>query len=98
MKSKWEWSNADWRSYYEKLSARAGYRYQCSGESRYLREQLKYDVIVEALNKAIEYDDEKDNDRMRRIRNINDYMDRYTGKESFTKSEVMKIVNDIKVM
>lgn len=98
MKSKWDWSFKDWHDYYEKLSVRAGYNYQCSGESRYLRAQLKYEVILEALEKAIEYDDEKDNDKMRRVRNIEAYMDRYTGKESFTRAEVLKIVNEIKVM
>lgn len=35
---------------------------------------------------------------MRRIHNIDAYMERYGAKDSYTRAEVMKIVNDIKNM
>ena len=98
MKTKWDWSLAEWRDYYENLRRRAEYNYQNSGDGRYDRERFRYDVLVEAFNKAIEYDDERDNAKMRRIHNIDAYMDRFGAKDSFTKAEVLKLVNDIKNM
>lgn len=98
MKTKWDWSLAEWRDYYEGLRIKAYNNYQECGENRYDREHHKYDVIVEAFDKAIEHDDERDNAKMRRIHNIDAYMDRFGAKDSFTKAEVMGIINAIKGM
>lgn len=96
--SKWDWSLAEWRDYYYKLMTKAERNYQETGESRYDRERLKYDIIVGAMDKAIEFDDERDNDRLRRMRNIDAYYERYGSRDSFTKAEVDKIVRDIRGM
>ena len=96
--SKWDWGLPEWRDYYDKLAKRAEQNYQSSGMARYDREHHKYTVIVDAMNKAIEHDDERDNDRMRRVYNIEAYFDRYGARDSFTRSDVEKIVRDIKYM
>lgn len=96
--SKWDWSLSEWRDYYDKLAKRAEDNYQQSGMSRYDREHHRYVVIVDAMNKAIEHDDERDNDRYRRMHNIDAYFDRYGAKDSFSRAEVVKIVQDIKHM
>lgn len=96
--SKWDWNLSEWRDYYSKLMHRAEDNYQSTGLSRYDREHHKYDVIVEAMNKAIEHDNEADNDRIRRMHNIDAYFDRYGSRDSFTRAEVLRIVQDIKQM
>lgn len=97
-RTKWDWSLMEWRDYYDGLRKKAENNYQESGMARYDREHHKYEVIVEAFDKAIEHDDERDNDRVRRMHNIDAYMDRYGAKDTFTKAELTRIVNDIKNM
>ena len=94
--NKWDWTLREWRDYYEKLRHRNENNYQETGESRYDREAHKYDVIVDAMNKALEYDDERDAERMRRIHNINAYVDRLSAKDVFTRADVERIMNDLK--
>lgn len=98
MKTKWDWSTADWHDYYDRLRKKADDNYQNSGDSRYDRERYRYEVIVEAFDKAVEYNDERDNAKMRRMRNIDAYMERLVPKGEYSRAEVMRLVDDIKDM
>lgn len=97
-RTKWDWTLREWRDYYDKLRHKAEYNYQDSGESRYDRECMRYEVIVDAMNKAMEYEDERDNERKRRMHNIEAYMERLGGRSMYSRADLDKIVTDIKHM
>ena len=93
-----DWSMAEWRDYYARLAQKASNNYQQTGEGRYDREFYKYDTIVDAFNGYLEYKDERDNDRERRLHNIDAYVADRTHKDAYTKAEVMAMINAIRNM
>lgn len=94
-RTKEDWSMREWRDYYEKLRARAFWNYQNSGEPRYDREENRYSKIVDAFNGYLENQDEVDTDRIRRKHNIDEYAERHTLKEMYTRNEVLKMLRDV---
>lgn len=98
MKTKEDWSMEEWRDYYEKLAQRAYQNYQESGESRYDREYFRYDTIVKAFNGYLEYKDENDNEKLRRLHNIDAYVAEHIYNDTYTKAEVMRLINAVRNM
>lgn len=93
--SRADWSMREWRDYYEKLQQKAYMNYQETGIGRYDREFIKYERIVDAFNGYLDNKNEQDTERTRRIQNISAYVDKYVHHETYSKAEVLKMIQDI---
>lgn len=93
--SKEDWSMTEWRDYYEKLRQRAYMNYQESGMARYDRQELQYGKIVDAFNGYLKNKEERDSEKMRRIRNINAYVEQHLYKDTYNRNEVLALIRTI---
>lgn len=93
--SKEDWSMTEWRDYYEKLRQRAYMNYQESGMARYDRQELQYGKIVDAFDGYLANKEETDSEKMRRIRNINAYVEQHLYKETYNRNEVLALIRTI---
>lgn len=90
-----DWTMSEWRDYYEQLQDRAYQFYQETGAKRYDQQQYKYSKIVDAFNGYLDNKDTVDRERMRRKHNIDEYADRHTTKDVYTRNEVLKMLRDV---
>lgn len=94
--SRVDWSMREWRDYYEKLQQKAYMNYQETGIGRYDREFIKYERIVDAFNGYLDNKDSNDSERTRRIKNISAFVDQHIHKETYSKTEVLSMIDVIK--
>lgn len=96
MRTKEDWSMREWRDYYEKLRKKAYMDFQETGINRYDREEMRYSIIVDAFNGYLENKSEVDDEKLRRRHNIEAYAESHVYKDTYTKAEVLAILNTVK--
>lgn len=96
MRTKEDWSMREWLDYYERLRQKAYMDFQETGTSRYDREELRYSKIVDAFVGYLENKSEADDEKLRRRRNIEAYAESHVYKDTYTKAEVLAILNVVK--
>ena len=87
-------TNAEWIEHYENLRAQNELNYQDSGEARYLKAQIKYETLVDALRALEEKKEERDNRLRYRISHSRKAIEQLGDKEEFTREEVERLLRD----
>jgi len=94
MKTKFDWSMTEWRDYYDTLAKKAYQNHQETGESRYDRENHRYEIIVKAFNGYLAHKSEEDEAKMKRLRNVEAYIKQISG-DVFTRAEVLRMIREV---
>ena len=85
-------TTAEWLMRYEKKRDKACMNYQQTGEARYDKQNIEYDVICDALMAKLEKEQESDERLNRRIVNKNAVIDKLI-KQEYTRAEVIELLN-----
>lgn len=87
-------SMEDAREHYEKLRYKNFKNFQESGEQKYDDAEYRYQMIVDAMDAYIEQKREADNAKMRRHKNVREYINRtlYDRNKTYTADEVERML------
>lgn len=83
----------EWLERYEKKYQKAFDNYQATGEARYDRQQIEYDIICDAFRAKLQQKSERDDSVKKRLTNMHAVVDRLVN-EKYTKAEVIKMLRD----
>ena len=84
---------------YDKLAQKNYMLYQESGEPRYDKANEKYEELADVYRAAYKYQLEEDESRSRRLRNFSYFVKEHVeerDKQSYTKSEVLELMENVK--
>lgn len=82
------------KEHYEKLMNKNYQTYQECGESKHYDAFARYEMIVDAMDAYLEQKDERDNDKMRRRKNVRAYIDQhmYDKTRTYSTNEVIQLL------